>query len=602
MVRVQVADHHQRERRHAEPVQAGIDGAVARAGVDEHRSTGLPGRENERVTLTDVAGHHDPPARWPARPHHPRGHQHQHQPDHHGEQQSAHPADPQEQQDQQHEQGQQRRPRSAGRPRQHAAGHRGGVVGHHDQPPDRGPGEPRASVRRPGRHRGQDGRDDTQHRRRGHGWYGEQVRHDRHQAHRAAQPGDQRCGGQAGGCGHRERLGRTGRHAAPPQRCCPTGRHEHQRGRGHHRQRETRVGRQGRVREQQHRHRRREGGHSGPSAPEREGQQHDAAHRGGPQHARRGPGEHDEAEHRRRTAGRCDARVGAQQPQQAEHGAGHDRQVGPRHGSQVREPRGAEVVVQLGRHRARVADGKPGQQRGGGLRQDACRRTQPLAQRACATLPPGRRADVARLTARPEHADGQVGSRRGREQPVGDHRLTGQHGRPPRRRRDQQYASGAHPPPTCDLRCAQRRRDRDLGRSGSRRAQRPRVVPDDEVQRRGRPALGCGPQRVPVQDERVGRDHEPRRGRASRRPGKRGSRPPSAPQRDHQHQDAECDGRAATTRAGFETEEHRRPHGGCRRHQPQICRPRRNDERGHIRTNPRSWANRRSPMPSTSRS
>ncbi|MDT7579126.1 MAG: hypothetical protein QOK35_390, partial [Pseudonocardiales bacterium] len=75
VVGVQVADHHERQGRDAEPTQAGVDGAVVGSGVVQHRASLLTRGQDQRVTLPDVSGDHRPTGRRPARPHDPRRHE-----------------------------------------------------------------------------------------------------------------------------------------------------------------------------------------------------------------------------------------------------------------------------------------------------------------------------------------------------------------------------------------------------------------------------------------------------------------------------------------------------------------------------------------------
>jgi hypothetical protein len=77
VVRVQVTDQDHRQRRDTQPVEAGIHRSVARPGVDQHGPPLLPGREDQCVALADIARHHGPARRRPARPQHPGGHEHQ---------------------------------------------------------------------------------------------------------------------------------------------------------------------------------------------------------------------------------------------------------------------------------------------------------------------------------------------------------------------------------------------------------------------------------------------------------------------------------------------------------------------------------------------
>jgi hypothetical protein len=89
VVGVQVADHHERQGRDAEPAQAVVDRAVVGPGVDQHRPALLARGQDQCVALPDVAGDHHPSRRRPARAHDPRRHEDEEQPDDHREQQRA---------------------------------------------------------------------------------------------------------------------------------------------------------------------------------------------------------------------------------------------------------------------------------------------------------------------------------------------------------------------------------------------------------------------------------------------------------------------------------------------------------------------------------
>ncbi|ODU00704.1 MAG: hypothetical protein ABS81_22790 [Pseudonocardia sp. SCN 72-86] len=91
VVGVQVADHDEVERVHAQPGEAGVDRTIVGAGVDEHRVPGCAGGEHERVALPDVARDDRPPGGRPARCDDARRHQDEQQPHQHGGQERPQP-------------------------------------------------------------------------------------------------------------------------------------------------------------------------------------------------------------------------------------------------------------------------------------------------------------------------------------------------------------------------------------------------------------------------------------------------------------------------------------------------------------------------------
>jgi hypothetical protein len=153
MVRVQVADQHHRQRRHPEPVQAGVHRPVVGSGVDEHRPPRLPDCQDQRVALTDVARHHGPVRRGPARTHHTGGHQHQQQPDDQGEKQRTDPRGAAEQHDGEHGHGEQHGPAGSVRPRDDASGHGRYPIRDGDEPAHRRAGQPGTGLCRGHRYR-----------------------------------------------------------------------------------------------------------------------------------------------------------------------------------------------------------------------------------------------------------------------------------------------------------------------------------------------------------------------------------------------------------------------------------------------------------------
>ncbi len=67
VVGMQVAEQHEGDPAHAEPGEAGVDGPVRRAGVDQHHPARPRRGQDDGVALPDVARHDHPAGRRPAR-------------------------------------------------------------------------------------------------------------------------------------------------------------------------------------------------------------------------------------------------------------------------------------------------------------------------------------------------------------------------------------------------------------------------------------------------------------------------------------------------------------------------------------------------------
>ena len=194
-----------------EPVQAPVDRADVRPGVDEHAGPGS-GRHDERVPLPDVAGDRrrrrpaaspGPPAAAasrsrrdrPARPARAGAA---------GETaSSAHaPASSRTRQ--------QDRAAGAGRPAGGGVRHRRGALGDEHEPARRPAGAPDQDVPDGRDQRADDRRRQPEHGGRRDGGGGEQIGRQGDQADRSGEAGDERCRGQARGGAHREGIGQDG--------------------------------------------------------------------------------------------------------------------------------------------------------------------------------------------------------------------------------------------------------------------------------------------------------------------------------------------------------------------------------------------------------
>jgi hypothetical protein len=328
VVGVEVGDQHQRQLVDAQPVQAPVDRAHVRAGVDQYALSGR-GRDDQRVALPDVAGNHDGPVGRPASGELPDRPAQDDDADEDRERDRPGPGEaPQQPAHDEQEHGQEHRAAGAGRPRGRAVRQGGRALRDDHQPPDRPAGQPHQRVgQRRDDHRDQGGQQ-AEHGRRGDGRGGEQVGRQGDRADQPRQTGHQRRGHEAGRGSHRDRVGQHGRPPPAAQPPRPAGREQHDGGGGRDRQREAGVPGQARIDQEQHRHRPTEGRHGGSRPSRGECQQRDRAHRRGPDHARLGPGEHDEAGQRHERHRRLHPPVDRAAAQRCEDTGDHDRDVG----------------------------------------------------------------------------------------------------------------------------------------------------------------------------------------------------------------------------------------------------------------------------------
>lgn len=217
VVGVEVGQQHQRQPVDPQPVEAAVDRADLRAGVDEHPLAGT-GRHHQGIALPDVAGDQDRPGRRPAVGRLAQRPAEQHEADQRRHSERAQPpVAPQRQTGEQQQDGEQQGSARAGRPAGGAVGQAGRGPRHEDQPahrPARQPGEGLPADRQD---RPDEGGEQAQHRRRCHGGRGEQVGRQRHGADQAGQACHERRGGQPGGRGDRHGVGRRARPAPPLQ-------------------------------------------------------------------------------------------------------------------------------------------------------------------------------------------------------------------------------------------------------------------------------------------------------------------------------------------------------------------------------------------------
>ena len=320
------------------------------------------------------------------------------------------------------------------------------------------------------------------------------------------------------------------------------------------------------------------------------------------------------------TASRGSARSRAQQ---AEHRSADDGQVGSGHRQQVGESGRPEIGFDLSGQPAGVAHRQPGQQPGRRRRQHPGRLAQTGAEPTGHDLPPRWLRRVPRRAAHPEHGDGEVATPGRGEQPLGRDELAGQQPVPPRRRGYQQDAAADRPPPVADLGLPDGAGHQNLGRAvrpGSvrRRPDRVRIVGHLDAQGGRGTAFGRRRQGMLGHQHRVRGDHHPGGQRtAGHGPHRRRA---AAAQRDRGDHGGHHRQPGRNRRPEEDPEQHDGPGGHGRRHQPEVgraasgvhvdarvritarVRTTANDGPPHTVTSARSWANRRSPMPSISRS
>lgn len=364
VIGVEVGDQDQRQGRDAEPVQALVDRRDVRSGVDEDAGASPEG-QCDGVALTHVAHHGQRLGRRPSAQDLAQRPPDDDQPDQRGEGDRSQPCEPPQQppRDEQHP-SEQQRSSGAGRPPGRSVRHRGGPGRHPHQPAGRPPGRPDEDVGSSRPEGGKDGRQQTKHGGRCHGGRGEQVRRQRHQAHGSVERGQQWGGGRTGGGADREGIGQDGRAATVPQLPGPARREQHDGGRRDDREGEADVDRQRRIEDEQCAHGGRQRRDCLPRPPRGECQQRDRAHGCCPDHARTRARQDDEHHQSQTRNGRLHPPVRGPTAQRPEHAREHDRDVGPGHRRQVRQPGSAELLGQDRVHGPGVADRQPREQTG----------------------------------------------------------------------------------------------------------------------------------------------------------------------------------------------------------------------------------------------
>ncbi len=467
MVGVEVGQEHHPQAVDPKPVEAAVHRSDVGPGVDQQA---LPraGRHEQRVALPDVAGDDDGVLRRPAPDRLAQRPAERDEPDHARQRQRPEPREaPEQAAEDQEQRGELNRPGGADRPPRHGVGQRGAAFGHEHQPADRPAGEPDEHVAGGGTQRGHHGGEQPQHRRGRDRRSGEQVRRQRDEADLAAETGDERGGGQAGGRADRECVGDRGRAPPPAQRPRPPRGQQHDGGRRGHGEGEPAVSGEGGLDEQQHQHagaQRRDGD---PLPPRSERDQRDGAHDSRAQDARARPREHHEAGQRSPGHQRLDPAVDRPPAQRPQHPGHDDRDVRPRDGGEMGQARAPEVLGQHRLHRAGVAHDEPRQQPAGTRPEDArCGPGQALTQVVRDPLRPPRRAHRGRRAPGGQDRHEVAVARQGHRRPDA-HRLARGEVGPRFRGREEQHVVPDPDRPVAEAHSRRRRVGDDPRRPGA---------------------------------------------------------------------------------------------------------------------------------------
>jgi hypothetical protein len=362
MVGVEMGHQHQRQRVDTEPVQAAVDGADVRTGVDQDSRARARG-QHEGVTLTHVAGDRDGVRRWPA-PHRlpERPAQHNQAEDRGQCQRTQPPEPPQRPAGDQEQDGQQDRAGRPGRPARGAVGHVRRTLRDQDQPSRRPAGAPDQGIARgrqqcPHERGGQteDGRD----RDRGRS---EQVGGEGDEADRSGETGDDRRGHRSGRRTHGERIGQRCPAAALPEAPRPAGSQQDDAGGGGDGESEARVPGQPRVDQEKDTHRCTQGRQCRARAAGSQRHEGDRTHGRRAHDARAGTGQEHESDQGRTGDDRLHSPVDRAPAERPERAGQHDGDVRSRHRGEVRQSRAAEVLLEHRIHRPGVAHHETRQQ------------------------------------------------------------------------------------------------------------------------------------------------------------------------------------------------------------------------------------------------
>ena len=430
MVGVQVGEQHDRHPADPQPAQAPVDRRRVRPGVDHHRGTGRD-REHQAVALADVADRQHPAVRRPARcgRRDDQGHA---QRDRRAGRRQRTPAQHPSGDDRERRAPRPAAPRRATDPGQSTAapGTAADRVATSTSQPTGTPAAAASSGSRPGAQRRDTGREHAEHRRGRDRRGREEVRDDGHQADLAAeQDHDRRARPAARRAGPRVPPP-AGAAARGPSRPAPSpapaapGR----RSPGPRARSRTSAPATGRpaagtstaaASAARLRRRRPVPSASSATAPITAARSTDGCGRASTTNAR----------HRQGSRGRQPAPAQPGPAPDDEHEGDDDREVGAADRGEVRQPRGAEVVDQPGRHPRGVADDQSGQQPALGRREHPRGPPQPGPQVAGRPLHRRRTADERRRAAdRDDRGHRLAGA--GRTEPAGQcHPLPGKQAR-----------------------------------------------------------------------------------------------------------------------------------------------------------------------------
>jgi hypothetical protein len=365
MVGVQMGHQHQRQRVDTEPVEAAVDGADVRAGVDEHPGVRARG-QHEGVTLTHVAGDRDgarrrPPAhRLPERPA-----QH-HQAEDGGKCQRTQPLEPPQRPAGDHEQnGQQHRAGRPGRPARGAVGHIRRALRDEDQPSRRPAGSPDEGIAHGWNQHPEQRGGQAEHGRRWNRGRSEQVRGERDEADRSGETGHDRRGHRAGRRAHGERIGEGRPAAALPKAPRPAGSQQDDAGGSGDGECEAGVPGQPGVDQEKDAHRRTQGRKCRARAARGQRHEGDRTHGRRAHDARARTGQEHESDQGQTGDDRLHSPVDRAPAERPEHAGQHDGDVGSRHRGEVGQSRAAEILLEHRIHGPGVADREARQQAGG---------------------------------------------------------------------------------------------------------------------------------------------------------------------------------------------------------------------------------------------
>jgi hypothetical protein len=432
VVGVEVGEHQERDGGDAEVAQAAVGEGGFRSGVDDHGGAGAR-REDQGVALADVAGDKTPVGRWPSGDGPGQGGRAEHREEQQERDGGGRPGAVGEAPGQQDGGDRERREeQGAGpgaRPVDGGAGQGRALPGDGGDPaggPAAGPGQGFGDGHGDGC--GGQGRE-AEHGGRADGEFGEQVARDRDQAHMRRQHGHDGGAGRLGGAGGGQDLGEPWRNPSPPQGGAPARGDGEQSAGGQHGQREAVGAGEPRVVQDQQEHGGGQGGEQGAAAAGADGEQGDQTAGGGAQNAGVRAADDDEGDGEQpsedggEAQGYGEARGEAPalgvdgDAGRADQQHEDDRQVAAADGGEVGEVGGLESVVEFGGDAGGVADDEPREQGAGVGRQPVGRGPQARAEPPRGPLGRGGALRDVRRALRGQHGGEPVPGAGGRGEP-----------------------------------------------------------------------------------------------------------------------------------------------------------------------------------------